>query len=72
MARPRVDKTHPKSFVAFIVEAINEVAPGHGGRVYSLALQRFQNSLAFERFQKGLPIKRKGVETDETSDNDGH
>jgi hypothetical protein len=30
MARARVDKTQPKTFVAFIMEAINEVAPGQG------------------------------------------
>jgi hypothetical protein len=35
------DKTHPKSLVEFIMEAIDEVAPGRGAEIYWLAFRRF-------------------------------
>ena len=42
----RSTRTHPKSLVSFIVEAIDEVAPGQGERVYWLAFERFQADVA--------------------------
>ena len=35
------DRTRPKNLVQFIVEAIEEVAPGRGREIYECALQRF-------------------------------
>jgi hypothetical protein len=49
MTRARVDKTHPKSLVAFIMEAIDEVATGQGERVYWLAFERYQECVAREK-----------------------
>jgi hypothetical protein len=47
--RPRIDKTHPKPFFVFIMEAIDEVAPGQGDRVYWLAFERYQEAWAREK-----------------------
>jgi hypothetical protein len=58
----RIDKTHPKSFVAFIVEAIDEVAPGQGERVYWLAFERFQESVAREQREAAARTLRSTVQ----------
>jgi len=39
--RPKVGRHHPKSLITFIIEAIDEVAPGRGVETYWLAFPRF-------------------------------
>jgi hypothetical protein len=47
--RPKVGRQHPKSLVNFIMEAIDEVAPGRGVETYRLAFRRFNELVEHER-----------------------
>jgi hypothetical protein len=61
----RSDRTHPKSLVEFIIESIEEVAPGRGREIYFQAFERFEaysaarvireRRCALERQLKGQP-----------------
>jgi hypothetical protein len=41
MKRQRNNRKHPKSLVEFVMEAIEEAAPGRGAEIYWLGFRRF-------------------------------
>ena len=53
--RKRSDRTHPKSLFDFIVEAIEEVAPGCGRETYYRAFRRFEAYAAARHAKEDSP-----------------